>query len=93
MAGDDQKVIEPPESLPPGIRTLLKNGLAPQTTVRMSSADLMLEELELAAVAAYGEDWEERGRNELARRADHSEVTRVEPHFATIHETMLWMVM
>ena len=59
----------PEDSLPEPVRDLARRGLAKDPSARPSDAATFLVELEHAAVAGYGEDWEERGRDGLARRA------------------------
>ncbi|SDJ59134.1 Serine/threonine protein kinase [Nonomuraea maritima] len=51
---------------PEPLRELVRSGLAKDPAQRPGSALAFLAELESAAVAAYGEDWEERGRRRLA---------------------------
>ncbi|MFY9616180.1 MAG: serine/threonine-protein kinase [Candidatus Dormiibacterota bacterium] len=46
--------------LPEGISVMLKKALAKTPAARQQSADEFLTELEATAVAAFGEDWEER---------------------------------
>ena len=56
----------PPEAsavnpdLPLGVSVMLRKALAKAPDARQQSADEFLTELEVTAVAAYGEDWEER---------------------------------
>lgn len=57
-----------PISLPEQIRTLLTHGLSTTATDRPADAEAMLDELELAALGAYGSDWEYTGRYDLADR-------------------------
>mgnify|MGYP002623347232 CR=1 FL=1 len=59
----------PVDPAPPELHGLLRSGLAKRPEERPRSAEAFLEELESAAVAGYGADWEERGRGQLARRA------------------------
>jgi serine/threonine-protein kinase len=58
----------PQDSLPEPLRDLARRGMAKDPSARPSDAGVFLVELEHAAVAGYGEDWEERGRAGLARR-------------------------
>ena len=58
----------PQDSLPEPLRDLARRGMAKDPSARPSDAGAFLVELEHAAVAAYGENWEERGRARLARR-------------------------
>ncbi|AUG82002.1 Putative serine/threonine protein kinase [Kitasatospora sp. MMS16-BH015] len=56
-----------PDGLAPeAIRPLIRAGLAKTPEERPQSAAALVEELERVACAAYGEDWEERGRRALA---------------------------
>ncbi|MYS21592.1 MULTISPECIES: serine/threonine-protein kinase, partial [unclassified Streptomyces] len=54
------------EQAPEPIRPLIARGLAQDPAERPQSAADFAAELEAVAVAAYGEDWEERGQRELA---------------------------
>jgi serine/threonine-protein kinase len=58
----------PDEALPEPLRDLARRGLAKDPAARPADAGLFLRELEVAAAAGYGDDWEERGRGDLARR-------------------------
>ncbi|MGN6605677.1 MAG: serine/threonine-protein kinase [Jatrophihabitans sp.] len=51
------------------LRGLVRHGLAKDAARRPPSASAFVAELDDIAVAAYGADWEERGRDRLARRA------------------------
>ncbi|NUO97886.1 MAG: serine/threonine protein kinase, partial [Nonomuraea sp.] len=51
---------------PEPVRGLIRRGLAKDPGDRPPSALVFVDELEAAARAAYGEDWEERGRRRLA---------------------------
>jgi eukaryotic-like serine/threonine-protein kinase len=51
------------------VQRLITRGMAKNPLDRPQSAIDFVAELEAAATAAYGEDWEERGRNHLAERA------------------------
>ncbi|MFC4943825.1 protein kinase domain-containing protein [Pseudonocardia sp. GCM10023141] len=55
--------------LPEPVRPLLERGMAKDPAQRPSGTAEFLAELEAAATAGYGPDWEERGRDQLARRA------------------------
>ncbi|MEH0934140.1 serine/threonine-protein kinase [Micromonospora psammae] len=59
----------PTDPAPPPVHDLLRQGMAKQPADRPQPADVFLARLEQAAGDAYGEDWEERGLRELARRA------------------------
>ncbi|MFC6366643.1 serine/threonine-protein kinase, partial [Nonomuraea thailandensis] len=51
---------------PEPVRDLIRRGLAKDPARRPDGALTFVAELEAAAAAAYGEDWEERGRRRLA---------------------------
>ncbi|MEV8099459.1 protein kinase [Kitasatospora sp. NPDC085879] len=56
-----------PDSLAPeALRPLVRRGLAKRMEDRPSDAETFVEELEAAAVAAYGKDWERRGLRRMA---------------------------
>ncbi|HEY1968107.1 MAG TPA: serine/threonine-protein kinase, partial [Pseudonocardia sp.] len=59
----------PVDGLPEPVRWLAQRGLAKVPAERPADAHDLLLHLEYAAVTAYGPDWEERGRDSLARRA------------------------
>ncbi|HZZ47511.1 MAG TPA: protein kinase [Pseudonocardia sp.] len=59
----------PVEELPEPVRGLVARGLAKDPAERPLDAQDFLVQLEHAAVTGYGPDWEERGRDSLARRA------------------------
>jgi len=59
----------PAEEVPGSVRGLVTRGLAKNPADRPQSARAFLEELETAARAAYGPDWEQRGRRHLAELA------------------------
>ncbi|WP_345670286.1 serine/threonine-protein kinase, partial [Streptomyces phyllanthi] len=59
----------PDELAPEPVRPLIRRGLAKTPEERPESAAAFVEELEAVASAAYGEEWEERGRRELAALA------------------------
>jgi serine/threonine-protein kinase len=59
----------PVDELPGPVRDLARNGLAKNPAERPLDAQDFLVALEDAAVNGYGPDWEERGRDRLARRA------------------------
>jgi serine/threonine-protein kinase len=56
----------PDELAPEPVRPLIRAGLAKDPGQRPASAADFVAELELAARAGYGEDWEERGQRKLA---------------------------
>lgn len=57
----------PLEAAPGPIRDIIGRGVAKDPDRRPTSAEDFVAELEVAAVAGYGADWEERGRGELTR--------------------------
>jgi eukaryotic-like serine/threonine-protein kinase len=59
----------PVELAPMGVRELLQRGLDKDPLRRFASAAAFAASLRTAALAAYGEDWEERGRRRLASMA------------------------
>ncbi|MEV1201852.1 serine/threonine-protein kinase [Microbispora rosea] len=59
----------PVEEVPEPLRRLVARGMAKDPALRPASAAAFVAELERAAVAAYGPDWEERGRRRLAALA------------------------
>ncbi|MET7475980.1 serine/threonine-protein kinase [Streptomyces sp. NPDC005648] len=59
----------PAELAPEPVRPLIRRGLAKTPEERPENAAVFVEELEAVATAAYGEEWEERGRRELAALA------------------------
>ncbi|MET9390524.1 serine/threonine-protein kinase [Streptomyces sp. NPDC006624] len=56
----------PAEEVPEAVRDLVRRGLAKDPAERPTRAEDLVTELEAAARAAYGPDWEERGRGRLA---------------------------
>ncbi|MEU8651565.1 protein kinase [Streptomyces sp. NPDC048737] len=56
----------PVAEVPETVRSLVGRGLAKSPEQRPSDATAFVAELEGVAVAAYGSDWEERGRGRLA---------------------------
>lgn len=56
----------PVEQVPEAVRELVRRGLAKAPEERPADADTFVRELETVAGAAYGADWEERGRARLA---------------------------
>ncbi|MEV0384239.1 protein kinase [Nonomuraea sp. NPDC050643] len=67
----DMHLVEPVplERAPDTLRDLLKRGLAKDPAARYASARRFAAELEEDATAAYGPDWENRGRRHLAELA------------------------
>ncbi|MEO3788623.1 protein kinase [Nonomuraea sp. B10E15] len=67
----DKHLVEPVpvEVAPDTLRDLLRRGLAKDPALRYASARQFAAELEEDAVAAYGPDWEKRGRRHLAELA------------------------
>ncbi|MEU5985139.1 protein kinase [Streptomyces sp. NPDC047434] len=59
----------PDDAAPEPLRPLIRRGLAKQPDQRPGNAAEFVTELESAAVAAYGPDWEERGQRKLAALA------------------------
>jgi serine/threonine-protein kinase len=59
----------PLDAVPDSVRGIVRAGLAKDASRRPRDAAAFATELEAVASAAYGEDWEERGRAHLARRA------------------------
>ncbi|NUP20659.1 MAG: serine/threonine protein kinase [Streptomyces sp.] len=57
---------EVPEEVPEAVRELVRRGLAKDPEERPAHAEEFVAELEAAAGAAHGPDWEERGRGRLA---------------------------
>jgi eukaryotic-like serine/threonine-protein kinase len=58
----------PTEAIPPSLRDLVVGGMAKDPAARPADAMAFVFALEQRAVAAYGPDWEERGRQHLAER-------------------------
>lgn len=56
----------PADEAPEAVRELVRRGLAKDPRQRPSHAEEFVTELETVAGAAYGSDWEERGRGRLA---------------------------
>ncbi|MFE0252235.1 serine/threonine-protein kinase [Streptomyces sp. NPDC059010] len=56
----------PAEEAPEAVRELVRRGLAKDPAERPAQAEEFVTELETVAGAAYGSDWEERGRGRLA---------------------------
>ncbi|MEU3885153.1 serine/threonine-protein kinase [Streptomyces sp. NPDC029041] len=56
----------PAEEVPEAVRELVRRGLAKDPAKRPAQAETFVVELESVAGAAYGTDWEERGRGRLA---------------------------
>ncbi|WP_069770686.1 serine/threonine-protein kinase [Streptomyces sp. LUP30] len=56
----------PAAEAPQPVRDLVRRGLAKDPAERPAHAEAFVRELEAAAGAAYGSDWEERGRGRLA---------------------------
>ncbi|MFJ1805724.1 MULTISPECIES: serine/threonine-protein kinase [unclassified Streptomyces] len=56
----------PVDEVPEAVRELVRRGLAKDPVERPGHAEEFVTELEAAAGAAYGPDWEERGRGRLA---------------------------
>jgi len=58
----------PDTEVPEPLRGLVHAGLAKEPDLRPANADAFLVELERVAAAGYGEDWEDRGHDAMARR-------------------------
>ncbi|MFF8933366.1 serine/threonine-protein kinase [Streptomyces paradoxus] len=56
----------PAEEAPEAVRELVRRGLAKDPAERPVQAEVFVAELQAVAGAAYGPDWEERGRGRLA---------------------------
>lgn len=56
----------PDEQAPEAVRGLIRHGMAKNPADRPATALEFLDELEQAAVGAYGTDWEERGQRKIA---------------------------
>jgi serine/threonine-protein kinase len=56
----------PVAQVPEAVRGLVARGLAKNPAERPANAEQFVQELEVAAGAVYGPDWEERGREALA---------------------------
>ncbi|GAA2389788.1 hypothetical protein GCM10010404_53660 [Nonomuraea africana] len=67
----DKHLVEPVpvEVVPEAVRELLRRGLAKDPAGRPRSAREFVAELEVAAVAGYGAEWEKRGRRHLGELA------------------------
>ncbi len=62
--------IPPPlEEVPEAVRPIAAAGLAKDPAERLGNAKALVERLNVLAPAAYGPDWESRGRAHLAARA------------------------
>ena len=59
----------PSDEVDEPLRGLVESGLAKDPAARPPDAGTFVAELEEVAAAAYGADWEERGRSQLAERA------------------------
>ncbi len=62
--------VPPPlDELPEAVRPLAEAGLAKDPTIRISDASVLIARLDAVAGTTYGDEWEVRGRAELAARA------------------------
>jgi eukaryotic-like serine/threonine-protein kinase len=61
-----QFAAPPVTAVPEPVRALVARGMAKDVTARPASADAFVQELEAAAVAGYGKDWESKGWQRLA---------------------------
>ncbi|MEV6985961.1 protein kinase [Sphaerisporangium sp. NPDC051017] len=59
----------PVDAVPGSVRSLVARGMAKNPADRPATAQAFIGELEAAAVAAYGPEWEQRGRRHLAELA------------------------
>jgi hypothetical protein len=59
----------PVDAVPEQLRGLIARGMAKHPAHRPPTADAFVAELQAAAVAGYGEEWEQRGWQRLAARA------------------------
>jgi serine/threonine-protein kinase len=59
----------PADQAPEPVRRLVRRGMAKDPVTRPASAAAFVTELEAAAYAGYGPDWETRGRQRLAAHA------------------------
>nr|WP_192774807.1 serine/threonine-protein kinase [Nonomuraea africana] len=66
LAFQHQNLPPPLENVDEPVRPLVEHGMAKDPADRPASAELFVAELEAAAAAAYGADWQERGRTGLA---------------------------
>ncbi|MBB5773873.1 serine/threonine-protein kinase [Nonomuraea jabiensis] len=69
LARQHQSSPPPVDEVPAPLQSLVERGLAKDPAQRPPSAEAFLTELEAAAAAGYGPDWEERGRRRLAALA------------------------
>ncbi|SEF55615.1 Serine/threonine protein kinase [Thermomonospora echinospora] len=69
MAAQHLQAPVPVEEVPEPLRGLVAHGMAKDLRERPAEAAAFVDELEAAAVAAYGEDWERRGVAWLAAAA------------------------
>ncbi|MFF3883821.1 serine/threonine-protein kinase [Streptomyces sp. NPDC001914] len=58
--------VIPADEVPEPVRSLVQRGLAKEPDQRPAHAEDFVAELEATAGGAYGPDWEERGRRQLA---------------------------
>ncbi|MGW5682040.1 protein kinase domain-containing protein [Nonomuraea sp. NPDC003754] len=66
LAYQHQYLTPPLRDVAEPVRALVGHGLAKDPAARPASAEAFIAELEATAAAAYGEDWERRGRTGLA---------------------------
>lgn len=59
----------PLDAVPGSVRELIARGMAKRPVDRPATARAFVDELEAAALAAYGPEWEQRGRRHLAELA------------------------
>jgi len=65
LAVQHTEAAVPDDQAPEALRPLIRAGLAKTPQERPESAAALVTQLEAVASAAYGEDWEERGRRQL----------------------------
>lgn len=66
LAYQHQHLSPPLEDVDDPVRALIERGMAKDPAARPASAEAFIAELEATAAAAYGEDWQRRGRTGLA---------------------------
>jgi eukaryotic-like serine/threonine-protein kinase len=69
LAAQHAAASVPVELVDEPLRELIARGMAKSPAARPANATDFVAELETTAAAAYGQDWEERGRSHLAERA------------------------
>jgi len=69
LAAQHTAAAVPVELVDEPLRALIARGMAKDPAARPGDAAQFMTELEASAAAAYGADWEARGRSQLAQRA------------------------